>query len=71
MNYDIPIVWQAMRTYSVEADSLQEATTKALKQFLSEPDEEYMNDSFELDQEDLSESYPDEKLDYIKLYDDI
>lgn len=71
MNYNIPIIWSSFRTYSVEAENLQEAVTKALKQFLSEPDEEYINDSFELDTEDLSESYPEEQIDYDKLYNEI
>lgn len=58
--YSIPIIWQAWRRYDVEADSLQEAVTKALKQFLSEPDDEYLDDSFEIDsivEEEYEESY--------------
>ena len=71
MNYNIPITWSSFRTYDVEAENLQEAVTKALKQFLSEPDEEYLTNSFELDCENLSESYPEEQIDYAKLYNEI
>lgn len=58
--YSIPIVWQATKRYEVEADNLQEAVEKSLKQFLSEPDENYIEDSFEID-EILDEDYPNEE----------
>lgn len=60
MRYDIPIVYQSVMTMSVEADNLEEAVTKALKEFLSIPDDNYLQDSFEIDGI-LEENYPDEK----------
>jgi len=47
--YSIPITWQSYRRYLVQAENLQEAVKIALKQFLAEPDEQYINDSFEID----------------------
>lgn len=70
-NYDIPIMWQSVKTYPVEADNLQEAVEKALKQFFSEPDQGYLEDSFEVDDVYLSESYPEEKIDYNQAYNSI
>lgn len=62
MKYEIPIVWQCYKRYSVEANSLQDAVEKALKQFLSEPDENYLDDSFEIDGI-TDDEYPDETYD--------
>lgn len=47
--YSIPISWQSYRRFDVEASSLQEAVEKALKIFFAEPDELYLDDSFEID----------------------
>jgi len=47
--YSIPINWQSYRRFYVEADNLQEAVEKALDQFFSEPDEDYLEDSFDID----------------------
>lgn len=47
--YDIPIVWQSIKQYKVEAENLQQAVEIALKQFFSEPDDQYLEDSFEID----------------------
>lgn len=58
--YQIPITWEAIRTYNVEAESLQQAVEKALDQFLREPDDEYLCDSFRID-EIIEENYPDEE----------
>ena len=60
--YKIPIIWEAYRKYTVEAENLQEAIEIALKQFLSEPDEEYIDDSFSIDSI-LEDDYPDEEYD--------
>lgn len=57
--YDIPIIYESCAIYTIEADTLQEAVEKALKQFLSEPDENYLCDSFQIDSI-LSDDYPDE-----------
>jgi hypothetical protein len=59
-NYDIPIKWESYKRISVEAENLQEATEKALKIFLDEPDELYLDDSFEIDkfvEEETNETF--------------
>lgn len=48
-SYSILIRWESDRRYPVEAENLQEAVEKAVKQFLSEPDDEYIDNSFEVD----------------------
>jgi len=63
--YNIPITWQSYKRYQVEANSLQEATEKALNQFLSEPDDLYLDDSFAIDEIIIEET--GEKLNYKKL----
>ena len=68
--YNIPIVWQSYKRIPVQAENLQEAVTLALKQFLSEPDELYIEDSFEIDGF-LEEEYPDEFLDLNKIYNEL
>ncbi len=57
--YNIPIIYQRVETMTVEADSLQDAMTKALDEFLSIPDEKYLDDSFEFDTviEDYQEDF--------------
>lgn len=62
MTYNIPILWQSYKVYTVEADNLQDAVDKSLKQFLSEPDENYINDSFEID-DIIHNDYPEENFD--------
>jgi hypothetical protein len=57
--YEIPIGWECFKRYTVEAENLEEAVIKAAKQFLSEPDENYLDDSFSID-ETINEEYPDE-----------
>lgn len=47
--YNIPISWESYKRVKVEANSLQEAVEKALKIFIAEPDELYLDDSFEID----------------------
>lgn len=68
--YSIPIFWQSYKRVEVEAENLQDAALKALRQFLSEPDELYLEDSFEIDPY-IEEEIPDEKIDYKKLYEDL
>lgn len=65
--YDVPIVWQSYKNYKIEADNLEEACILALKQFLSEPDDNYIDDSFEIDNI-IYDNYPEEKLDLLKIY---
>ena len=58
--YKIPIKWESYKRIQVEAENLQEATEKALKIFLAEPDELYLDDSFEIDkyiQEETDETF--------------
>lgn len=64
--YNIPIVWQSYKRIPVQAENLEEAVKLALKQFLSEPDDLYIEDSFEID-EILKDEYPDEKFDLNKI----
>lgn len=66
--YSIPIVYQRIEFIVVEANNLQEATESATEQFLSTPDDLYINDSFEIDHVYLEENYPDEKIDLNKIY---
>ena len=47
--YEIPITWQSFKRYKVTAKTLEEAVTKSLKQFFSEPDDHYIEDSFDID----------------------
>jgi len=65
--YDVPIVWQSYKNYKVKADSLEEACILALKQFLSDPDDNYIEDSFEIDNI-IFEDYPEEELNLFKIY---
>ena len=64
--YNIPIIWESYKTYSVNANSLEEAITEALKLFLKEPDENYLDDSFQID-EIINDDYPDEDFDIHKI----
>ena len=64
--YEIPIAWQSYKRYKVKANNLEEAVEKALKQFLSEPDETYVDDSFDIDSI-LEEEFPDESFDMERI----
>lgn len=64
--YKIPIIWQSIKTYEVEGENLEDAVTIALRQFLKEPDEQYLEDSFEID-EIVRDDYPDEDYDIHKV----
>ena len=66
MIYKIPITWQSYETFEVEADSLEEAVEKGLKQFLAIPDDKYINDSFEID-EIVRDDYSNEDYDMAKI----
>ena len=61
-NYSIPIVWESYKRYEVEAENLQEAVTKALSIFFKEPDDNYIDDSFSIDNM-LAEDYQEEDFD--------
>lgn len=60
MIYKIPIIYQRIETFEVEADNLQDAVNQALKKFMSIPDEAYLEDSFEVDGI-IKDNYPDEE----------
>ena len=68
--YSIPIVWESYKRIEVEADNLQEAVEKGLKQFLSEPNDEYIEDSFGID-EIIYDENPDEDFDMNLVYNNI
>ena len=68
-NYSIPIVWESYKRYDVEAENLQEAVTKALKEFLKEPDENYIDDSFSIDHDD--EGLGGESFDIHQVYNEL
>lgn len=66
--YKIPIVWQSYKYYEAGAENLQEGIIKAMKQFLSEPDDSYLDDSFQFDEDSLEESYPEEEFNTKEIY---
>ena len=68
--YKIPIIWQSYKHYEVEAENLQEGIIKAMKQFLSEPDDSYLDDSFEIDNI-LEDEYPEEEYNLQQIYDNL
>ena len=68
--YKIPIIWQSYKHYEVEAENLQEGIIKAMKQFLSEPDDSYLEDSFEIDNI-LEDEYPEEEYNLQQIYDNL
>ena len=68
--YKIPIRWESYKRVTVEAENLQSAIYLALKQFLSEPDELYLEDSFEIDSI-IKEDYPEEEYNLLEIYDNL
>lgn len=67
--YKIPIIYQRLEFFEVEAEDLQTAAKQALNEFFQIPDENYICDSFELDNDHIKENYPNEELNYNKLLD--
>ena len=61
--YNIPIRWESYKRISVEVDNLKEACIKAVKEFLEIPDDNYIDDSWGLD-EILKWEYSDEVVPY-------
>lgn len=61
--YQIPIRWESYQRIKVQASNLNEACVLALKQFLAIPDENYIDDSFLID-EIILEDYPEEADNY-------
>lgn len=68
--YHIPICWQSYERFTVNAENLQEAVEKALKLFLSIPDDKYIEDSFYID-DIIKEEYPDENFSMEEAYKNI
>lgn len=66
--YKIPIVWQSYKYHEVEAENLQEGIIKAMKQFLSEPDDSYLDDSFQFDEDYMEENYSEEEFNITEIY---
>jgi hypothetical protein len=66
--YSIPITWESYMEIKVSAPNLEEAITKALKEFLSIPDENYLEDSFDVDLQNLEEEYPNEDFNMDIVY---
>lgn len=61
--YSIPIRWESYQRIKVQASNLNEACVLALKQFLNIPDENYIDDSFLID-EIILEDYKEEAENY-------
>ena len=53
-------------TLDIEADTLENAIELALKEFFAIPDENYLQDSFEID-EIVIDNYPNEDYDMAKI----
>ena len=64
--YNIPILWQSYKRYYVKAESLEEDVELDLKKLIKEPDDNYLDDSFEID-DILGDDYPDEEFDLNKV----
>jgi hypothetical protein len=64
-SYDIPIIYQKVEVFTVDAENLQEAADKALNKFLSIPDDDYICDSFQVD--DVVEDWYNEPFDPNKI----
>ncbi len=65
--YKIPIIWESYKVYTVQANTLAEAVKESLDIFLKEPDENYIQDSFEIDNI-VYDNYPDEEFDIHQIY---
>lgn len=68
--YRIPITWMSSKEYKIKASSLAEAAVLGVKQFLSESDPNYINDSYIVD-DTITEINKGDPLDFDKLYADI
>jgi hypothetical protein len=68
--YNIPITWESYKRYKVEAENLQDAIKLALKEFFSEPDQYYLEDSFNIATDMIEEEY-NEDFDLTKIYNEL
>jgi len=64
--YNIPIAWESYKVYKAYEKNLEEAVENALREFLAEPDENYLSDSFSID-EIIYDDYPEEDFDINKI----
>lgn len=69
-NYKIPITWESIRYFDVDAENLEEAIKLALQQFFTIPDDDYLNDSFDIDHEGIKDNYK-EDYDYNKILNEL
>lgn len=69
--YKIPISWESYKTYEVEAENLEKAIEIALKEFLSEPDDNYLSDSFDIDDTIIFDDYPEESYSKTKIWNNL
>jgi hypothetical protein len=69
--YKIPISWESYKTYEVEAENLEKAIEIALKEFLSEPDDNYLSDSFDIDDDIIFDDYPKESYNKTKIWNNL
>lgn len=60
--FKIPVYWQMHSIMTIEAETLVEAIEQAMDAPLPE-DGEYLDGSFEVDEERLASDYPDENVD--------
>ena len=67
MIYNIPITWESYMTIGVEADNLEDAIVLALKEFFSIPDDNYIDDSFQIDSM-IDDDYPNEEFHFHNVY---
>ena len=63
--YEIPFIYQKVDVITVEAENLQEAIGKAFKEFITKPEEGYLQDSWEIDGI-IEDNYPGEEYDIDK-----
>ena len=63
--YSIPIRWESYMRIEVRAENLQEASEKAMNEFMAIPDDYYIDDSWEIDEVIYEET--GESIDFYKL----
>lgn len=68
--YKIPILWESIQTFEVEAENLEDAVKAAVKEFLAIPDEHYLEDSFSIDNM-IDDDYPDESYGINKILNEV
>jgi hypothetical protein len=59
--YNIPVRWESVKVFKVDADNLDEAVKKAWEIFMGLPDADYIPDTGAVD-EHVFDEYPDEEI---------